>query len=60
MTTKEKWILAAIIIVVIVAILAAIKLIPFYATIIALVTYVFGIGTGWFLKRIKDKYFVKS
>lgn len=56
MTTKEKWILAAIIIVVIVAILAAIKLLPFYATIIALVTYVFGIGTGWFLKRI----FVKS
>lgn len=56
MTTKEKWILAAIIIVVIVAI----KLLPFYTTIIALVTYVFGIGTGWFLKRIKDKYFVKS
>ena len=54
MTTKEKWILAAIIIVVIVAILAAIKLLPFYVTIIALVTYVFGIGTGWFLKRIKD------
>ena len=60
MTTKEKWILVAIIIVVIVAILAAIKLLPFYATIIALVTYVFGIRTGWFLKRIKDKYFVKS
>lgn len=58
MTTKEKWILAAIIIVVIVAILAAIKLLPFYVTIVALVTYVF--GTGWFLKRIKDKYFVKS
>ena len=60
MTTKEKWTLAAIIIVVIVAILAAIKLLPFYVTIIALVTYVFGIETGWFLKRIKDKYFVKS
>ena len=60
MTTKEKWTLAAIIIVVIVAILAAIKLLPFYVTIIALVTYVFVIGTGWFLKRIKDKYFVKS
>lgn len=53
MTTKEKWTLAAIVIV-------AIKLLPFYVTIIALVTYVFGIGTGWFLKRIKDKYFVKS
>ena len=60
MTTKEKWTLAAIIIVVIVAILAAIKLLPFYVTIIALVTYVFGIGTGWYLKRFIDKYFVKS
>lgn len=59
MTTKEKWILAAIVIVVIVAILAAIKLLPFYVTLIALLTYIFGICTGWFLKRIKDKYFIK-
>lgn len=41
--TKKNWIVLGIAVVVIIAILALIKLMPFYATIVALVAYAAGI-----------------
>lgn len=41
--SKKNWVVLAIVVVVIIAVLALIKLMPFYATIVALVAYAAGL-----------------
>ncbi len=59
MTTKTKLIIAAIILGIIIAVFAAIKLLPFWATLIAAGSFIVGIPVGWYAKNVKDKYFTK-
>lgn len=49
--TKQQWIILAIVIVVVVGILAMIKFIPFWGTILSLVSYVAGIASYWLVKK---------
>ena len=57
MKLKEKWLICLIILAVILGLVLAVKLLPIYVTIISIATFIFGIGSGWFMKRIHDMYF---
>lgn len=56
MKTKQILIIIAIILVLIAIGIGAFQLLGFWKTFLMTISYIIGIGSGWYFKYLKDKY----
>lgn len=60
METKHKWIIAAIVLIVLIAGIGIFQALGFWKMLLMTISFILGIGTGWYFKYLKDKYFPKT
>ena len=60
MSTKDKWIIFSIITVLVISVIAFVKLAPFWVSIAALGSLVFGLISGWVGRKLYTKYVIEE